>query len=96
MKNAKKRKNTNMGEKIPVTFEEIKDYRRHIQIGQKIRVREEKFDYTEKRQDKVKRTYTVVGKEKRFLVCSRVVHGTEFIRCVLYIDLILGDDAWLA
>lgn len=85
-----------IGEKMPITFEEIGDYRDHIQVGQKIRVREDKFNYSETRQEQVRRTYKVIGKEKRLLVCSRKVHGTEFIRCVLYIDLILGDGAWLA
>lgn len=83
-----------IGEKMPITFEEIGDYRDHIQVGQKIRISEDKLNYLETRQEHVKR-YKVIGKEKRFLVCSRMVHGTEFIKCVLYIDLIMGDGAWL-
>lgn len=85
-----------IGEKMPITFEEIRDYRGHIQVGKKIRIREDKLNYLETRQEHIKRTYKVIGKEKRFLICSRKVHGTEFVRCVLYIDLILGDGAWLA
>lgn len=85
-----------IGEKVPITFEEIRDYRDHIQVGQKIRIGEDEFNYAAIRQERIIRTYKVIKKEKRFLVCSRMAHGTEFVRCVLYIDLILGDGAWLA
>lgn len=96
MKKRIRRNAQSIGEKMPITFEEIRDYRDHIQVGQKIRIGEDKFNYAETRQERIKRTYKVIAKEKRFLVCSRQVHGTEFVRCVLYIDLILGDGAWLA
>lgn len=84
-----------MSAKIPITKEEIEEWRDSIQIGDRITI-----GHKEKDDDRglgIEKRYTgrIIEKYEHIVLCEFFRHGHRFLETVRYVQIIQGDGAWL-
>ena len=76
---------------MPVMVKELIEFRNSIRIGDKVVV--ERPDEVFERK-KTKQKLTIIKKYRNFVLCQNKRSGT--LETFKYIQLLLGDEAWLA
>lgn len=76
---------------MPVMVKELIEFRNSIRIGDKVVV--ERPDEVFERK-KTKQKLTIIKKYRNFVLCKNKRSGT--LETFKYIQLLLGDEAWLA
>ena len=76
---------------MPVMVKELIEFRNSIRIGDKVVVERQDEVFERK---KTKQKLTIIKKYKNFVLCQNKRSGT--LETFKYIQLLLGDEAWLA
>ena len=81
--------------KVPITKEQIARQRDEIQIGDEIIIGwKEKSD--ERGNGKTKKYRgRVIEKHRHLIVCEHFKRGNRLLESVTYIQILIGDKAWL-
>ena len=76
---------------MPVMEKELIEFKKKVRVGDKVVVMRSDDVFERK---KVKQKLTIIKKYRNFVLCQNKKSGT--LETFKYIQLLLGDEAWLA